>query len=364
MTSEADSERLARIYSAQARAYAEHWSPIIRTAGERLLEALPWRGTKRVVDIGTGTGSHLADLRRLAPNAWILGVDRSSGMLELARPHGTPLALMDGMNLALRAESFDVAVMIFALFHFDDPIMALRGVRRILRPGGTLGIVTWAEDPDVEASRVWEAELDALGARDLEPIPRKHELMNTKKKVASLLSAAGLSAHTLWIERLAHAWDVESLCALHTGFGRSKRKLESLDEQTRVLFFERMRRRLTALPSEAFCYRGEAVCAVACRPDPRIVDGGSFTDIKRAGPPTTKNGSDWDVPLSAEPPREWIIAFHNDPGESSSVAISKGVMFQPGRLIFRSSPENVEHWIRYIDQWIARSNVSYWRWLR
>jgi hypothetical protein len=90
----------------------------------------------------------------------------------------------------------------------------------------------------------------------------------------------------------------------------------------------------------------------------------SFTDIKRAGPPTTKNGSDWAVPLSAEPPREWIIAFHNGPGESASVAISKEVIFQPGRLIFRSRPENVEHWIRYIDEWIARSNESYWRWFR
>jgi hypothetical protein len=84
--------------------------------------------------------------------------------------------------------------------------------------------------------------------------------------VASLISAAGLTALTLWIERLVHTWDVDSLFALHTGFGRSKRKLESLDEQTRILFFERMRRRLKALPTEAFRYRGAAVCTTACRP--------------------------------------------------------------------------------------------------
>jgi hypothetical protein len=90
----------------------------------------------------------------------------------------------------------------------------------------------------------------------------------------------------------------------------------------------------------------------------------SFTDIRRAGPPTTQNGCDWDVPLTAEPPREWIIAFHNDPGGSSSVAISERVMFQRARLIFSSRPEDVEHWIRYIDKWIARSNESYWRWFR
>lgn len=87
-----------------------------------------------------------------------------------------------------------------------------------------------------------------------------------------------------------------------------------------------------------------------------------FTDIKRSGPPTTKNGSEWEVPLSGEPPREWVRAF-NDPGEYSTVAVPQGVMFQPGRLIFRSSPEHVAHWVDYIDKWAARSNETYRRWL-
>ena len=112
----ADAERLARIYSAQARAYAETWSPIIGTAGRHLLETLPWRECKRVLDIGTGAGEHLPDIRRLAAGAWILGIDRSAGMLELARSHRVPLALMDGMDVALRPQSFDVALMIFMLF--------------------------------------------------------------------------------------------------------------------------------------------------------------------------------------------------------------------------------------------------------
>jgi hypothetical protein len=59
-------------------------------------------------------------------------------------------------------------------------------------PLGLVGLLTWAEDPDVEASKVWDAELDALGAREPEPILRKHELMNTIDKIARLLSDAGL----------------------------------------------------------------------------------------------------------------------------------------------------------------------------
>ncbi len=266
MTSEQETERLAHIYSAQARVYGERWSPIIRGAGERLLEALAWRGAKRVLDIGTGAGTHLPDIRRLAPDAWVLGVDRSHGMLELARSRGMPLALVDGMDLALRDQSFDIAAMMFMLFHLPDPLGVLREVRRVLRPAGKVALVTWAEDPDVGASKVWDAELDALGAREPEPILRHHELMNTIDKMARLLSDAGLFTRKLWLERLEHTWDVDSLCALHTGFGRAKDKLDSLDTPTRAAFLERMRGQLARLPEEAFRYRATVVCSVACRP--------------------------------------------------------------------------------------------------
>ena len=218
-----------------------------------------------MLDVGTGAGEHLADIRRLAPVAWILGIDRAVGMLELARSRGVPLALMDAMDIALRPQTFDVAVMIFMLFHLDDPVTALRSVHRVLRPGGTLGVVTWADDPDVEASRLWDAELDALGARDPDPIPRKHELMNTTEKMAALLRAAELHPHRLWVERLEHQWSVEGLVALHTRFGRAKRKLDSLDPETRGVFLARIRPRLSALPPPAFLYRATTVCSVGVR---------------------------------------------------------------------------------------------------
>ena len=195
-----DTERLAEIYSSHARGYADSWGPVIRPMGRRLLEALPWDGARRVVDLGTGAGTHLPEIRRLAAGACVVGVDRSPGMLELAREHGDPLVLMDGVELGLRDRSVDVVVMAFMLFHLDDPVVALREVCRVLRPGGVVGTVTWVEDPDIEAARVWEAELDAHGARDpVAPRAGKDELLNTPEKMIDLFSATGLNSEKVWI---------------------------------------------------------------------------------------------------------------------------------------------------------------------
>src|SRR5438045_2792933 len=141
------------------------------------MDAMGLANARHVIDIGTGAGTLLPDLCGAAPNVLIVGVDRSFGMLRAAndsckmqdakckmqnakRKMQIELAQMDAGRLGLRSGAFDAAIMAFMLFHVDSPPAALAEAARILRPGGTLGIATWAEPPDCEADVAWREELD------------------------------------------------------------------------------------------------------------------------------------------------------------------------------------------------------------
>src|SRR5262249_19251521 len=145
-------------------------------------------------DLGAGTG-HLHDpIRARAPECDLVLADRAAGMLRLA-PTGTRTSrvVVDAHHLAFADGVFDVAVLAFVLFHLPEPKGGLREARRVLRPGGVIGVVTWGASAAMPGGEVSTEELDALGAApdSRNPSTMQHALMDTPEKLSSLLVECG-----------------------------------------------------------------------------------------------------------------------------------------------------------------------------
>jgi SAM-dependent methyltransferase len=245
---EADLRRwLADRYSVTAPAYRRYWAPVLLTGSRRLLERLPLDGARRVLDLGTGVGMLLPEMKNRAPDALVVGVDRSEGMIGLA-PAGFPRAVMDAANLTFRDGSFDAVVMAFVLFHLPDPAAGVAEIHRVLRPGGATAIATWAGDPhDSPATRIWTEELDRAGAITEDPWPPRHDLMDTPEKLAGLLSAAGLTEIEAGTLVLDDRMDVEEFLTRRTTLGFSQLRFDSLPSEAQPACLHRARSRLDRL---------------------------------------------------------------------------------------------------------------------
>jgi ubiquinone/menaquinone biosynthesis C-methylase UbiE len=268
LTADEQTAILADRYSQRAEAYDELWSPVIRPVGERLIEHLHLNGARNIIDVGTGAGALLAVLQRAAPNAKILGVDRSDGMLRLARDrHSGPLTLMDVQNLALRPNRFDAAVVAFVLFHLPHPERCLKEVNRVLKPGGTVGTVTWGAEKFPPANTIWDEELEAAGARVLElPAADNRACCNSPEKVTALLEQTGFISTRVWSESLEYRWRPEDHFEYQTR-SSSRLLLESLGAREREACLRRVRDRLSDLREDQYMYQGEVIMATARKAD-------------------------------------------------------------------------------------------------
>jgi ubiquinone/menaquinone biosynthesis C-methylase UbiE len=268
LTGEEQTAILAERYSQRAEAYDKLWSPVIRPAGERLIRQLSLKAARSIIDVGTGAGALLPAIRRAAPSAAIFGIDRSDGMLRLARKkHSGSLALMDMQNLAFPANRFDAAVVAFVLFHVPSPQRCLDEVNRVLKPGGSVGTVTWGAERIPMASAIWNEELEGAGAHYLElPATDNRACCDDGEKVTALFEQTGFSVTRVWSETIEYRWRPEDYFDYQMR-STSRLRLLSLDHDDREACLRRIRRRLSGSDDEQYVYSGDVVMAIARKAD-------------------------------------------------------------------------------------------------
>lgn len=100
-----------------------------------------------VLDCGCGVGSITLDIAEHVAPGQVIGIDMDESQLEVARTNAkkrglTNVSFEQGDVNALRFadNSFDAVLAHTLLIHLDDQLRALREFKRLLKPGGVVGI--------------------------------------------------------------------------------------------------------------------------------------------------------------------------------------------------------------------------------
>jgi ubiquinone/menaquinone biosynthesis C-methylase UbiE len=137
---------------------------------ESLLDRLEPPKGSRLLDVACGTGIVARTARRrLGPDAMIVGIDVSPGMLDVARRTAPDIdwRVGDATQLPLLAgEAFDSVVCHQGLQFMPDKPAAIREMHKALVRGGRVAVATWRPHRDIPMF----GELHAVAEKHLGPI--------------------------------------------------------------------------------------------------------------------------------------------------------------------------------------------------
>ena len=97
----------------------------------------------RVLEAGCGVGAQTVTLVANSPGAHFTSIDVSAESLAIARERVTAdnVEFVQADLLGFQAEPFDHVFVCFVLEHLRDPYSALRRLKALLKPGGTITVI-------------------------------------------------------------------------------------------------------------------------------------------------------------------------------------------------------------------------------
>jgi SAM-dependent methyltransferase len=194
------SERRRLEWTERMERYAQRSAPRLRPFAAALVNLLPPPAGGRILDVATGTGLVAVEAaRRVGPDGTVLATDFLAAwelhVRNTAAEAGVTnitFAAMPAEALDLPAASFDVVYCQFGLMFVPEQDRALREMRRMLRPGGRIGIAVWSVPENVGLFLVSRIVGPALPPVEGEAPPSPMG-MGAPGLIEGLMAEAGLS---------------------------------------------------------------------------------------------------------------------------------------------------------------------------
>ncbi len=198
MSIPADSSRTNAIDWNEASKTFDRWLPYIQPVAEALLSLADLSEGHEILDVASGTGEpSLTIARRFGSTLQITAVDGAEAMVAIANEKlrreglsGVTFQQMKAEALAFPSNQFDRVISRFGVMLFDDSLLGLKEMRRVLKEGGTLAISVWGEFHRIQSIHlIWELIMKRLPLKERPSLPKMADLGHTGKLEALLQSA-------------------------------------------------------------------------------------------------------------------------------------------------------------------------------
>ncbi|MCC2686111.1 MAG: ubiquinone biosynthesis methyltransferase UbiE [Paenibacillaceae bacterium] len=172
-------ERLTRNVASHSKALCEHFM------------ANGLISSKKVLDVGYGTGAMLNMFASLMPETEFTGVDNSKDILESTNSIAEKNLRFIRSRLPFEDESFDFVYTRLVLMHNSEPLNIVREMRRVCKPGG---IVVCVEiDDETAFFYPYAMEFSQLIRANIEYALRRGTDRTMGRKLFGIYKSLGLS---------------------------------------------------------------------------------------------------------------------------------------------------------------------------
>jgi len=164
-------QRITGIFDIVAERYDNPSTRFFTFCANKMLDILQPKKNSRLLDIATGTGAVATSAAKmLSPVGKVHGIDLSEKMLDKAIENAQNMSLnnielhiMDAENPVFNADHFHYITCSFGLFFLPDMHSALINWKRIMQPGGTLIISTFAPGAFTPFSELFKSRMKNYG---------------------------------------------------------------------------------------------------------------------------------------------------------------------------------------------------------
>ena len=238
--SDLEPDQEARLWDEHVGLYQDVFEPLTQRFATAAIEALAAAPRAHVLDSAAGAGGAALELARRGSR--VTAIDASPAMVERTRRRASAAGLtiesvaMDGQDLGFADATFDAALSVLGVVLFPDAVRGLSELRRVVRPGGRIALVTWTEPAAYELmSELRSAAQAVLGDLPTGPLPAQLRFRE-REQFQALFAAAGLPAAQIShlgaeLTAPSPAWLAERLdfapgmTALLKGFGDARTEI-------------------------------------------------------------------------------------------------------------------------------------------